>query len=193
MAMNGCSLVFEYEENAMSQEDDSYRKGLLGLPSGDRGTDYMNGIAEREKRERERRDSYVSKPEPGSGFTGTSFTSGPSWEPDVGAFNGRRNQIAQPPETLISMAKAGASLFAALFVVYTLLQDRWSWPEMIGGSIGLAVVGAIAGAALFIALKILAFAVKIAFFLLIIGVCLHFLGVLNIWTVLSRIMHTIGM
>jgi hypothetical protein len=175
----------------MSKEDDAYRRGLTGLPSGDRGTDYMNGVAEREKREQARRDANtpVRNPAP-TPYTGPIFTDSP------GQTRGRQfsSGPATPlPETLTAMAKSGASLFVVLFVGYTLLQDYWTWPGMLGGSVAYAVAGAIAGAALFIALKVLRIAVKIAFYLLIAGFVLHLLGVLDMWAVLARIGHAVGL
>ena len=163
----------------MSKADDDFRKGLLGTGGGS-GTDYLNGVAERERREREylRRSSTSNAPAPAPAGTPSAPPSPGGPLRDSGSSGSAGSEV---PETLTTMAQSGAGLFAALFIGYTLLQDDgWSCARMIGGAIGASLVGAIGGAALYIALKVLKFALKVVFGLLVVGIGLHLLGVFNI-------------
>ena len=56
------------------------------------------------------------------------------------------------------------------------------------GTAGAVIAGGIAGVALYIALRVLAFMLKVALGLLGIGIILHFLGVLDIFAVLAPLL-----
>ena len=87
-------------------------------------------------------------------------------------------------------AKFGAGGFFILFCLYAFIQPAtWSWLQLGMGTAGAVIAGGIAGAALYIALKVLAFVLKIALALLGIGIILHLLGVLNIFVVLAPLLR----
>ena len=87
-------------------------------------------------------------------------------------------------------AKVGAGGFFILFCLYAFIQPAtWSWLQLGTGAAGAVIAGGIAGAALYIALKVLAFVLKIALALLGIGIILHLLGVLDIFVVLAPLLR----
>ncbi|RZL93183.1 MAG: hypothetical protein EOP82_08170 [Variovorax sp.] len=169
----------------MSYED--YQKGLSGIGSGS-GMDYLKGVNEREQ---QRRESRPVLPTPAATPSPPVY-SGPTWT--APAPSPGRPHVPAAPETMTTMAKGGASLFAVLFVGHALLGGgAWTWPQLVGGGLGAAVVGALCGALLYIALKVLAFALKVAVGLLVIGIVLHFINVINLWAVLARLRHAVGL
>ncbi len=169
----------------MSNED--YQKGLHGTGSGS-GMDYQKGVYERERQRQESRAPVSA----GAGHTTSPASSGATW--DSGQTSGPGRRTTSVPETMGSMAKGGAGLAAVVFVGYTLLQNAgWTWPQMAGGGIAAAIVGAIGGAALYIALKVLEFAFKVIGVLLVIAVVLHFLGVVNVGPWFTAIRRAIGL
>lgn len=93
---------------------------------------------------------------------------------------------AATDKTLTDFAKTGAVLCGLLFAGFALVQTQaWSWLQIGAGAALAAVAGAVAGAVLYIALKLLAIAVKVMLILLGVGIVLHFLGVLNLFHVLG--------
>ena len=86
-------------------------------------------------------------------------------------------------------AKVGAGGFFILFCLYAFIQPAsWSWLQLGMGTAGAVIAGGIAGVALYIALRVLAFMLKVALGLLGIGIILHFLGVLDIFAVLAPLL-----
>lgn len=116
------------------------------------------------------------------------------WNPDTGS----NDQSSRPSGgstgdgTLSSFAKGGAIFLAVLFGGYALLQVQghsWNWPQLGAGLAVAAVAGAVAGATFYIALKLLALALKAAFVLLGIGIVLHLLGTLNLFEALGGVVR----
>lgn len=170
----------------MSQED--YQKGLSGIGSGS-GMDYLKGVNERE-RERE-----AARPKPP--LEPTTYVA--PYEPTSPGAGAQPHRPASPPsrpmpETMQSMAKSGAGLLLVLFVGYTLLiGGAWTWPWMIGGGVAASALGAVAGAALYVAIRLLMILLRIAGMLLAVGIVLHLFGVLDLVAVLSRIGRALGL
>jgi len=87
-------------------------------------------------------------------------------------------------------AKVGAGGFFILFCLYAFIQPAsWSWLQLGMGTACAVIAGGIAGVALYIALKVLAFMLKVALGLLGIGIILHLLGVLDIFAVLAPLLR----
>jgi hypothetical protein len=166
----------------MSYND--YNNGRLGV-GGDRSSpDYQQGQAERERRQERDRQINTAAPSP-PGPSGSSFQVQ------------RESQLAGSPfvapETMRTMAKSGASLFAVVCVVYLLFHGTWTWTSLAVYTAMSAVAGAAAGAAFYFALKLLAFLLKVAGVLLAIGVALHLFNIINLPTVLGRLSASLGL
>jgi hypothetical protein len=171
----------------MSYND--YNNGRLGVGGNKSSPDYQQGHAEAERRREAERQRNMPAPSPAPviGTPGLSYpTGGASGAQDVGP-------SYVETQTLRTMAKSGASLFAVACVVFMLYQGTWTWVSLAVYTALSAVAGAIAGAALYIALKLLVIALKVAGMLLAIGIGLHLFGVINLPAVLSRLSAYVGL
>lgn len=97
--------------------------------------------------------------------------------------------------SMVGMAKAGAVLCALLFGAFVLTQStQWSWSQIAIGAAASSAMGAVAGVALFIAIRVILFLLKVTLAVAGIGVVLHVLGVIDFGQALghlARIAHTI--
>jgi hypothetical protein len=90
--------------------------------------------------------------------------------------------------SLTSAAKSGAGLLLLLFGLYVVLgQNAWTPAQILGGAGITLLVGAVAGAAVYIAVKLLVLALQVAGVLLVIGIGLHLLGTIDLFRILNRI------
>jgi hypothetical protein len=174
----------------VSWED--YQNGLNGIGGGS-GMDYLKGVNERERDRAAQKPQPPPPPPPAPGPDLTTYhapPTGPVWRGGAGG----REAIHAAPATLRSMAKSGAGLLCVLFVGYLLLSDpAWTWGKLIIGAAGAAAVGAIAGAALYVAIRIFLKLLKIAGVLLLSGVVLDFANVINLADVLGRLARMVGL
>ncbi|WP_213953742.1 hypothetical protein [Variovorax sp. dw_954] len=172
----------------MSYQD--MNNGRLGVGGNKSSIDYQEGVAarDRQREQAQRETAHASRPY----SSGTTDTYRPGTWHAPGASAGGGPTLVQP-ETLATSAKSGAGLFAVLCVGYMLLQGGWTLGSLaVYAGVG-AVAGALAGAALYIALKVLAVAAKVAGALLVIGIVLHWLGVINLWPMLAKARHLLGL
>lgn len=105
---------------------------------------------------------------------------------------GTRSGHTSAPLDMGAMATAGASLCAFLVAGYGWLGLHWGIGQLIAAGAAAAVVGAIAGAALYVAFKVLAVVLKIVAVLAAIGILLHLLGVIDFMAVLGRLGRQLG-
>lgn len=90
--------------------------------------------------------------------------------------------------SLTSAAKSGAGLLLLLFGLYVVLgQNAWTTAQILGGAGVTVLLGAAAGAVVYIAVKLLVLALKVAGVLLVIGIGLHLLGTIDLFRILNRI------
>jgi len=173
----------------MSYED--MNNGRLGVGGNKSSVDYQEGVAVRERqRAQEQRDAAHAARTYSSGATTTSSPG--HWHAPGAGTRGGGSTIVQP-ETLATSAKSGAGLFAVICVGYMLLHGGWTLGTLAVYAGVAALAGALAGAALYIALKVLAIALKAGGILLGIGIVLHWLGVINLWPILARLRHAVGL
>lgn len=168
---------------------DDYNSGRVGVGGNRNSPDYQQGLAERERRQEQDRQRNTPVPPapvlpgaPPSSFPGV----GSRTSPTVGS-----TYVA--PETMLTMAKSGASLFAVVCVGYLLFQGTWTWVSLAVYTGISALAGGAAGAALYVALKLLVIALKVAGVLLAIGVVLHLMHFINLPAVLGRISASVGL
>lgn len=97
------------------------------------------------------------------------------------------------PLSMAGMAKGGAWLTGGAVALLLWAYSNMSLGEGVVYAAAAALAGAIAGGILYVALQVLAFAARIAVVALLVGVVLHFLGVLNLFQVLDRMGGVLGL
>ena len=145
--------------------------------------DQQNAFFDEQRRAREQMQRQQAANEFPSPVTTTPWAAGGQSVPSA-----HRGAAAGGIDSLTSAAKSGAVLLLVLFGLYALLgQDGWTGPQLLGGA-GIAVLaGAAAGAALYIAVKLLVWGLKVSLVLLAVGVGLHLLGAIDLPQVLHRV------
>ena len=171
---------------------DDFNRGRLGLP-GNGSEDFQHGRQEQQRRqdearrkneERQRRDSQALPIVQNTSASGSGSTTQSGSVTAAGA---------ALPETLASMAKGGASLFAVLFVLWTLSYGAWSWPSIIGGACAAAIAGLVAGALLYVAIPVLKVVLKVAAAVMVVGIALQLFVGIDFIGVLRRMAHASGL
>lgn len=181
----------------MSYESD-YRSGRSGMAGGNQSSEgWMNGAQERltrdiEKQERQRAELARTSHTNPFGNAPTTFDTAPAYS------GGSSSRGDSSPATLKGSAQSGAVVLAVLYGAYALLAGMGlTWAELGVRVAGAALLGAIAGAALYVAVKVLAFALSIAFrvlaVVLVSGIALHFLGIVNFWAFSGRLLRSVGL
>lgn len=137
----------------MSWED--MNNGRLGIGRNRDSLDWQDGNAQRERRlEAERQRNTPAPPPPPV----IGIPHGPTY-PGRAAESPSAPEYTEPT-TMRSLAKAGAGLFAIGCVLSGLANGTWTW-MMLAVYTGMsAVAGAIAGAALYIAVRVAVFALR---------------------------------
>jgi hypothetical protein len=187
----------------MSYEDD-YRRGRSGMSGGNRDSEgYRNGEQQRytEAVERRQREQAALERQAQNNFIGNASTSSNNFSNyDRGSSRNGLSNSATPsaPATFIGSAKRGAIIFAALYGAYAIFGGlALTWMELGVGVAGVAILGAITGAALYVVLKVLAVVLSVAFkvlaVVLVAGIALHFLGLVDFWTYSGALMRGIGL
>lgn len=97
------------------------------------------------------------------------------------------------PLTMAALSKGGAWLAGGLAAVVLWVYSGMNLGQGVVYAAAAAVVGALAGAALYVALRVLAVVLRVAAGVLAIGVVLHLLGVLNLFQVLGRWGRALGL
>lgn len=114
---------------------------------------------------------------PASGSTGTAAG---SWSSGGGGSGGSM--------TLRGSMSMGAMLGVTLVVfIWVFGSADWTLQDLVARGLAGGAVGALAGAALYVALVVLLFALKVAFVLLALGVVLHLLGTIDLFSVLQQL------
>ena len=130
----------------------------------------------------EQRAINSSSPLPYSPFATSGSSQSPTWTTGSSGSGSGFGSIEEA-------AKVGAGGLFIFFCLYAFIQPAsWSWLQLGMGTAGAVIAGGIAGVALYIALKVLAFILKVALGLLGIGIILHFLGLLDIFAVLAPLL-----
>ena len=187
----------------MSYEDD-YRRGRSGRPGGNQDSEgYRNGEQQRytESVERRQREQARLEREAQNNFTRNASTS-LNYIPtsDRGSSGNTWSDSATPstPATLIGNAKTGAIIFAVIYGVYAIFGGlTLTWMELSVGVAGVAMLGAIAGAVLYVSFKVLEVVLSVAFKVLAVvfvaGVVLHFLGLVDLSTYSGALIRGVGL
>ncbi len=168
--------------------NEDYREGhRRGGWSNQPGAEAFNAGARAGERARDEAQRRIDSPKPPVSVPTRSPVHFPGSTPQPTYAGRGGGEGVGSDRTLADFAKTGAVLCAAVFGGFALSQTpAWNWLQIAVGAALASVAGALGGAALYVALKLLAIAVKTTLILLGIGIALHFLGVLNIFQVLDE-------
>ena len=187
----------------MSYEDD-FRRGRSGMPGGNQESEgYRNGEQQRytDAVERRQREQAELERNAQNNFIGNASTSSNNFPAYGRGSSGRKlagSATPSAPATLIGSAKTGAIFFAALYGAYAIFGGlALTWMEVGVGVAGVAMLGAIAGAALYVSFIVLKAVLSVAFKVLVVvlvaGIVLHFLGLVDFWALVWRTHTALGL